>query len=51
MRDHITMCPYCKHLFDVEVGDKFKSGEITTKWGDPKKGNNGNKIENTSRTI
>ena len=33
MSDHITMCPYCKQLFDVEVGDKFKSGEIKKKWG------------------
>ena len=28
------MCPYCKHLFDVKIGDKFKSGEIKSRWGE-----------------
>lgn len=33
MSSHITMCPYCRNLFDVEVGDKFQSGEIKEKIG------------------
>ena len=34
MGNHITMCPYCKSLFDVEVGDKFKSGEIKERYNE-----------------
>ena len=30
----ITMCPYCRHLFDVRVGNKFKTGEIKKRWGE-----------------
>jgi len=30
--NHITMCPYCRQLFDIAVGDKFMSGEIKRRW-------------------
>ena len=30
----ITMCPYCRRLFDIRVGNKFKTGEIEKRWGE-----------------
>lgn len=33
-KGHITMCPYCRQLFDTSIGDKFESGEIKKRWGE-----------------
>ena len=33
-KSNLTKCPYCKSLFDITIGEKFRAGEIKNRWGE-----------------